>query len=98
MDRLADDHANAQRLADMVSDLPGVTLASPMIDTNLLFVKLDPKLGTAAQAQAKLQEQGVLTLPTAAQTLRFVTHLDVNREQIERAGSVLRTVLNARRT
>ena len=98
IDRLAEDHANAQRLADMVSDLPGVTLTSPRIDTNLLFIKLDAKLGTATQAQVKLQEQGVLALPTAAQTLRFVTHLDVNREQIKRAGTVLRAILNARRT
>ena len=98
IDRLADDHANAQRLADMVSDLPGVTLASPRIDTNLLFIKLDAKLGTAAQAQTSLQEQGVLALPTAVQTLRFVTHLDVNREQIEHAGKTLRSVLNSRRT
>lgn len=98
IDRLAEDHTNAQRLADMVSDIPGVTLASPTIDTNLLFVKLDPRLGTAAQAQARLQEQRVLALPTAVQTLRFVTHLDVNREQIERAGNVLRTVLTSRRT
>ncbi|HQR06084.1 MAG TPA: low-specificity L-threonine aldolase [Gemmatales bacterium] len=98
IERLAEDHANAQRLADLVSDIPDVTLTSPKIDTNLLFIKLDPKLGTAAQAQARLQELGLLTLPTAAQTLRFVTHLDVNREQIERAGTVLRTVLNTRRT
>jgi len=97
IERLADDHANAQRLADMVGDVPGVTLASTKVDTNLLFIKIDAKLGTAAQAQARLKEQGVLALPTAAQTLRFVTHLDVNREQIERAGSVLRTILNPRR-
>lgn len=98
VDRLAEDHDNARRLAGIVSEIPGVTLASPSVETNLLFIKLDPKLGTAAQVQAKLQVQGVLTLPTAAQTLRFVTHLDVNREQVEHAGSVLRTLLNARRS
>jgi threonine aldolase len=90
IDRLAEDHANAKRLADSIRDIPGTKLAPPEIETNLLFLRIDPKLGTAAQIQARLRELGVLVLPTAAQTLRFVTHLDVNREQMERAAQAVK--------
>jgi threonine aldolase len=93
IDRLAEDHANAKRLAESIRDIPGTKLAPPEIETNLLFLRIDPKLGTAAQIQARLRELGVLILPTAAQTLRFVTHLDVNREQIDRAGQAVRRAL-----
>jgi threonine aldolase len=93
IDRLAEDHANAKRLADSIRDIPGTKLAPPEIETNLLFLRIDPKLGTAAQIQARLRELGVLVLPTAAQTLRFVTHLDVNREQMERAAQAVKRAL-----
>jgi threonine aldolase len=93
IDRLAEDHANAKRLVELIRDIPGITLAPPEIETNLLFMKIDPKLGTSAQVQGRLRELGVLALPTAAQTIRFVTHLDVNRAQIEQAGKVIRKAL-----
>jgi threonine aldolase len=93
IDRLVEDHANAKRLVELIRDIPGVTLAPPEIETNLLFMKLDAKLGTAAQVQGRLRELGILALPTAAQTIRFVTHLDVNRVQIEQAGKLIRKAL-----
>lgn len=98
IDRLAEDHANAQRLGEMMQDIPGVKLAPGKIETNLMFMHLDAKHGTAAAFQNRLKEQGVLALSTAAQTMRFVTHLDVNREQIERAGTIIRQLLSDRRT
>ncbi len=93
IDRLAEDHANAKRLADLLRDIPGAKLAPDVIETNILFLRLDAKHGTAAQVQSRLRELGVLALPTAPQTLRFVTHLDVNRTQIERAGQAVRQAL-----
>lgn len=98
IERLADDHANAQRLADLVREIPGISLASPQVDTNLLFIQLAPQWGTAQQLSDRLQQQGVLALPTAQQTLRFVTHLDVTREQIDRTGSLVRIILTERRS
>jgi threonine aldolase len=94
VDRLAEDHANAKRLVELIRDIPGTSLAPPEIETNLLFLRLDPRHGTAAQVQGRLRELGVLALPTAPQTLRFVTHLDVTRPQIEQAGKMIRKVLS----
>lgn len=96
IERLADDHRHAQRLGEMIRNLPGVRLAPAVIETNLLFVQLDQTLGTAARVQQRLHDQGVLALATGAQTLRFVTHLDVDSRQIERAGSIIHQILSDR--
>lgn len=88
VERLADDHANARRLADGLQGLPGVTVLPPQ--TNLLFVELAPE--RAAGAVDRLREAGVLCVGLY-QRLRFATHLDVGADDIERAIAVLRRVL-----
>jgi threonine aldolase len=92
IDRLAEDHRNARTLAEAIADTPGLRLTPPDVQTNILIIQVDPKLGTAAAVQKNLQEQGVLVLTTGPQTLRAVTHLDVSAAQIERAASVFRGV------
>jgi threonine aldolase len=82
--RLADDHANARRLAEGVASIPGVSLAMP-VDTNMVFLDFDRRLGTAAQLCERLKERGVLALPTAPQRIRAVCHLDVTSDMIDRA-------------
>lgn len=95
VDRLAEDHAHAQQLAEAVRDIPGVSLGSPTVDTNLLFIQIAPHQGTAQQLADQLKEQGILALPTATQTIRFVTHLDVSSEQIAYTEKCLKRLLMA---
>lgn len=85
--RLADDHANARRLADGLQGLRGVSVAAPQ--TNIVFVDLAPD--KPADIVARLAARGVLV--TGLYRLRLVTHLDVSREDIERALPVLRETL-----
>jgi threonine aldolase len=85
--RLADDHANARRLADGLQGLRGVSVAAPQ--TNIVFVDLAPD--KPADIVARLAARGVLA--TGLYRLRLVTHLDVSREDIERALPVLRETL-----
>ncbi len=92
IDRLADDHAHAARLAAALGQCDGVTLPG-VIDTNIVFFHLDPRLGTAANVSARLAEQGVLVIALGPQDLRAVTHLGVTSEQIEQAIDILRRVL-----
>ena len=87
VERLADDHANARRLAEGLQGLPGVTVAAPQ--TNIVFVDLAPD--KPADIVARLAARGVLA--TGLYRLRLVTHLDVNRDDIERAIPTLRDVL-----
>lgn len=89
IDRLAEDHANAQRLADHLAKVDGLNLDSPKIETNLVFFTVDPKLGTAAEFAARLKKHGVLVGAIGKQAIRAVTHLDVNQTDVDRAGSLI---------
>jgi threonine aldolase len=85
--RLADDHANARRLAAGLRGLPGVSVTPPQ--TNIVFVDLAPEKATGAVE--RLRQRGVLA--TGLYRLRLVTHLDVSAGDIDRAIQVLRESL-----
>jgi threonine aldolase len=85
--RLADDHANARRLAEGLQGLLGVTVTLPQ--SNIVFVDL--AADKPNDVVARLRQHGVLA--TGLYKLRLVTHLDVSRDDIERALPVLRDVL-----
>ena len=95
IDRLADDHANARRLADAIAELPGIQLDPRTVETNIVIFDVEPRLGTAADFVAQLHEHGVWILPTGLQRARAVTHLDVSRAQIDQAIIVFRELCRA---
>lgn len=87
IDRLADDHALAQRLAQGLEGIEGLAVEAP--HTNIVFVDLTG----AAQARssellASLNAQGILA--TGLYRLRFVTHLDVDAAGVDRAVAAIR--------
>ncbi|WP_299057721.1 low specificity L-threonine aldolase [uncultured Nocardioides sp.] len=88
VERLADDHAHAKRLAEACGvDPDGV-------DTNIVVVEVDGP-GGAADVVRRAAEQGVRVGAVGARTLRVVTHLDVDTAQVDRAASVLAGLLAA---
>ncbi len=89
-DRLVEDHANATRLAAAIKGIDRLELQGGMPDTNLLFFRVDPALGTAAEFAASLQQRGLLVLATGPATIRMVTHLDVSADDVDRAIELLR--------
>jgi len=89
VDRLAEDHANARRLADAVRRIEHLCLDPEQIDTNMLFFRVDPVLGTAEQFCRHLAEQGLLMLPTGPDRIRAVTHLNVTADDVDRAVTIL---------
>jgi threonine aldolase len=91
VERLADDHANAQIIAQAFADTPGLRLQPPEVETNLIWVRVDPKLGTVKEIGARLKEQGVL-VHASGPLLRACTHLDVSRAHAERAADAIRSV------
>lgn len=92
IDRLAEDHAKAQRLAEGIRQIEGLELRPPQVDTNLVIYRVDPALGTAAEFAARLKRRGLLISAFGGQLMRAVTHLDVSVAAIERAVSILREV------
>jgi threonine aldolase len=93
VERLADDHRNAQVLAEAIRDTPGLKLHPPEVETNLVWFRVAPELGTAKEVTARLEEQGVLMHPAGPRTIRACTHLDVSAAQAERAAGTIRKVL-----
>jgi threonine aldolase len=88
--RLAEDHANAKLLAAAVADTPGLTLAPPEVETNLVWFEVAPEVGTARQVAGRLREHGVLVAALGETVVRACTHLDVSRADCERATEVIR--------
>jgi threonine aldolase len=82
--RLADDHANAQRLADGLRGSGGLHVDGP--HTNMVFVRMAE--GHAAGIGRWLGERGILVRPAAS--MRLVTHLDVDAAGIDRAVRAFR--------
>jgi threonine aldolase len=85
--RLADDHANARRIAEGLQGLHGVSVVPPQ--SNIVFIDL--AADKPNDVVARLRDSGVLA--TGLYKLRLVTHLDVSADDIERAIPVLRRTL-----
>ena len=81
VERLADDHANARRLAEGLAAIDGVTIDPAVVETNIVvFEVVDAPAFCAA-----LEADGVLMGPLGRYAVRAVTHLDVDAAGIERA-------------
>jgi threonine aldolase len=89
VERLAIDHANAKRLADGLAALPGIAVTPP--DTNIVFATVEGGRGPALLDH--LKSRGVLA--TGLIGLRFVTHLDVDAEGVDRAIAATAEFLRA---
>jgi threonine aldolase len=92
VDRMKDDHANAQILADAFESTDGFDLDCGPVETNLVWVAIDPSIGTADEVATYLRSRGVLVSVHDSQLIRACTHLDVTREQVEYAAGVIRQI------
>jgi threonine aldolase len=85
VDRLADDHANARRLAEGLAGLPGIAIDAAEVETNLVYFDVAGTGRTAAAFTEALLAKGVRMTEMGATRVRAVTHLDVDAPMIERA-------------
>jgi len=91
VERLAEDHQHAKLLAERLSGAKGMRLNPHEVETNIVFIRLDPAAAhlDAYALMRGMRERGVLALAQNATTMRLVTHLDITREQVEEAGRVI---------
>ena len=92
VDRLKEDHGHARVLADAFASTDGFTLESGPVETNLVWVAVNPSVGSAADVAAYLKSRGILVSVPAAQVVRACTHLDVTSEQVEHAAQTIRQI------
>ncbi|MGH2779353.1 MAG: threonine aldolase family protein [Actinomycetota bacterium] len=91
--RLADDHANARRLAEALGELNPDSVDLDTVETNMIYVDLAAFDTNGNEVSAALRSEGVLTLGGPTTMMRLVTHRDVSTDDIEAACRALRKVL-----
>jgi threonine aldolase len=92
VERLAEDHRNAQLVAKAIADAPGLRLDPPEVETNLIWFEVEPEFGDARSVAAALKARGVLVHVGGPHSLRACTHLDVSNAQAALAADVVRAV------
>ena len=93
LDRLAEDHANAQLIASSLRASSYVRLAADPVETNIVIFFLGDSAPDAAAVVAGARARGVFVVAFGRRTVRAVTHLDVTRKQCEEAAAVLLNVI-----
>lgn len=91
--RLHIDHENAKFLADQLAEIPGITVDPSKVKTNIVIYGVKQAGWSSADYLQALSKRGVLGVPVDSERVRMVTHLDVNRADLERAVSVIREVI-----
>jgi len=81
--RLAEDHANARRLASGLAEIEGLEVAPADVESNM--VRFNVRVMPAQGLAERLRARGVLVLPVGRDTIRAVTNLMVSAEGIDAA-------------
>jgi threonine aldolase len=89
VERLADDHANARLIADVLARSPSIRIDPDRVETNIVVFHLAEDAPDAATVVAEARERGVLVFAFGPRTVRAVTHLDVDRQACRQAAEAL---------
>jgi threonine aldolase len=95
--RLQEDHDNAQVLAREMAKTPGITLDASKVQTNIIIFSVKASGLSAADFVSRIAGRGVLAVPVDSDRVRMVTHLDVNRSDIEKAADIVAETLSVPR-
>jgi len=93
IDRLAEDHGNARRLAEALAGLAGLSVNLKRVETNMVYVDVSGTGLTGQRLSELLKEAGVMASVPGPSMLRFVTHRHITASDIEEAVSRIRVVM-----
>jgi len=88
LDRIADHHKRAGRLAQNLSESGIFNLNLDDVQTNIVVIELPGKIGVGDMLR-KLNDNGVMLVPFGAGRIRAVTHLNINDDDIEAASEII---------
>ena len=96
VDRLADDHTNAKKLATGLAEIPGISIDPDQIPTNIVFFEINREDITPAEFVQRIDTEGIriLAVPTGPNALRAVTHYHITSEDIDQALGVISKVMS----
>jgi threonine aldolase len=88
---MKEDHENARILAEGLASIPGVQVETP-IETNIVFFNTMEAGIATADFLAAIQEHGVC-MSSVGNRIRAVAHLDIARQDVEKAVDITKTVM-----
>jgi len=97
VDRLAEDHANAKRLAEGLATMPNIEIDPADVETNILFINTKPGVNVH-EVVAQLESEGVRVLAYTSTAIRAVTHYGIEKTDIDATLLAFKKVLSARET
>src|SRR5437667_4261848 len=90
--RLWMDHENAERLARGLAAIPGITLNVDKVQTNIVIFSVEGSGWSSSDFLQTLAKRSVLAVPVDNERVRMVTHLDVDRNDVEKAAATVQEV------
>jgi len=93
VDRLAEDHANAKKLAMGLAQIPGISIDPNQIHTNIIFFEVNSEDMTQQEFVQQIDAAGVRMLPLGPKNIRAVTHYHITTEDIDQALDVISKVM-----
>jgi threonine aldolase len=94
VDRLAEDHAQARKLAEGLAAISGISIDPTRVRTNIVYFEVTKPGLSAAEFLRRLEREGVRMLPTGARSIRAVTHYEVTAAGIDHALAMMAKLLN----
>ena len=91
--RLAEDHGRAKNLVNKIADIDAIEVSPEEVETNMVMIKL--RAMTPDDFLKRLAEQHVLALPLNSEVVRFVTHKDLDDEDVDRAAAAIRAAVKS---
>ena len=95
VERLAEDHANARRLAEMLGNIAGIRIMNPEVETNIVFVDPSASGRKPKDIVTALTRHSVRMGTSYGGMIRAVTHLDVTSGDMETAAVAFERVMRA---
>ncbi len=88
IERLKEDHRRAKYLAERINEITNLEINMEAVHTNILLFK--PLTMNVSEALSKCKEAGLLLTPGTIDSLRAITHLDVDDNDVEKAADILK--------
>lgn len=93
VDRLVEDHDNAKRLAAGLAEIKGISIDPAVVETNILLADIRGTGFSNEQFINKLKEVGILSSGFGEGIIRFVTHREISRQDIEEALHLIKNAM-----
>ena len=97
VERLAEDHARARRLAEAVRDMDGLRVDLETVQTNLVRVETDESGYSAVEFASALAAEGIAVHAFEEQAFKFAVHVDIDDADIDATIDATKRVVHAAR-